>query len=263
MNFIKSLWKKRKLSSHKGDNGKLLIIGGSKDYIGALCLAGIAALRSGVDVVTIAAPEKVAWAVNCLSPDLITFKLKGEKINKNHVKALLKLSQKFDAVLVGNGLGMKSKAFVNEFVKNCKKPLIIDADAIKCVNQPKNAILTPHRKEFEVYSGKKLTNNLKKDIEIVKKAAKTNVILLKGKVDIVATKDKVKLNKKGNPGMTKAGTGDVVAGLCAGLVAQGMDKFNAAYEAVKVVTTIGDKMKKNKGYSFIASDLLRDIKQYS
>ena len=101
--MIKKLWKKRKSSSHKGDNGRVLIIGGSEDYVGALCLAGIAALRSGADLVTIAAPEKVAWGINCLSPDLITSKFKGDHFTKAHIKKALTLSRKAARISVGPG----------------------------------------------------------------------------------------------------------------------------------------------------------------
>ena len=79
---------KRKKKSHKGDNGRALIIGGSEDYIGALALAGLACLRSGCDLVTIAAPEKVAWAVNCLSSDLITKKVKGTYFKLSHANEI-------------------------------------------------------------------------------------------------------------------------------------------------------------------------------
>ena len=81
MNFISKKDIKlplRKKTAKKGDNGRVLVIGGSKEYTGAAALAGLAALRSGADWVTVAAPEKVAWAVNCLSADLVTVKLKGD-----------------------------------------------------------------------------------------------------------------------------------------------------------------------------------------
>jgi NAD(P)H-hydrate epimerase len=262
MSLIKSLWRKRKRSSHKGDNGKVLIIGGSYSYVGALCLAGIAALRSGADIVTIATMDKVAWAVNSLSPDLITVKLKGTHFTLSHLNRCLKLSEDFDVVLIGNGLGLRSCKFVQQFVSRCKKPLVIDADAIKCIRSVSDSILTPHHREFEIFSGKKLTNNIKENIKLVQSVAGTNVILLKGAIDIVASSNRYKLNRKGNPGMTKAGTGDVLAGLCAGLVSQGLNKFDAAYESVKIVTSIADKQSRRKGYSYLASDLLKDIKRF-
>jgi len=146
------LIKKRKKTAKKGDSGKVLIVGGSKDYVGALALAGLAALRSGCDSVTIFAPEKVAWAVNCLSADLITKKFKGDYFKLSHAKEIIKLSKDFDCVLIGNGIGLKSNSFVKTIIKKIKKPLVIDADAIKAIllKNVNNSILTPHNASINI-----------------------------------------------------------------------------------------------------------------
>ena len=91
---------KRKKKSHKGDNGKVLVIGGSKDYVGAPVLAGLAALKSGADWVTLALPEKVGWAAACFSPDLIIKKYKGDDFCAAHAKDILKLSSGFDIYFI-------------------------------------------------------------------------------------------------------------------------------------------------------------------
>jgi NAD(P)H-hydrate epimerase len=257
--LIRKFWCSRKATAKKGDSGRVLIVGGSQDYVGALALAGLAALRTGVDWVTVAAPEKVAWAVNSLSPDLVTKKFKGTHFTARHVEKALKISQGFDAILIGNGIGMKSKGFCQDFIKRAKRPLVLDADAIKSVKNVENCLLTPHAKEFELYSGKKLTGTLKKDIKIVQSAAGSNVILLKGHIDIIASKDKHYLNKTGNPGMTVAGTGDVLAGLCVGFAALGMDYINAARCATYINGKVGDLLAKKKGYALIASDIVADM----
>ena len=141
-----------KRGNRKGDNGRVLVIGGSREYVGAVVLAGLAALRSGVDWVTIAAPEKVAWAINVLSVDLVVKKLKGEYLEKKNVIELLKEEKKYDLVLLGNGVTLKAKDFVKNFVKKSKKPLVIDADALKVISLAdiNNSILTPHPREFEI-----------------------------------------------------------------------------------------------------------------
>jgi len=259
MTSLNSIWKRREKTSHKGQNGKVLVIGGSKEYTGSLVLVGLAAYRAGADIVTIAAPEKVAWAINCGYPDLITRKFKGDYFDKKHLKEILELSKNFDVVVIGNGLGRKSDIFVKEFLNKVNKKCVVDADAIKAGPVLKNAVLTPHTKEFEIYSGKKLSGELKTDIEIVKASAKENIILLKGNIDIIATKDKYYLNKFGNPGMTKAGTGDVLAGICAGLIAQKIDDFDAACLAAYLNGRAGDRARKEFGYGFLASDLLNKI----
>ncbi len=257
---ISAVWKKRAKESRKGKNGKVLIIGGSREYTGAVVLAGLAALRIGVDIVTIAAPEKVAWAINAYSPDLITWKIQGDYFEKKHIKEVLELSSKHDVVLIGNGIGRKSDDFVKEFFQKVgKKTCVVDADAIKVKPQLSHAVLTPHRTEFEIFSGKKLMGNLEKDVKIVQESAGTNILLLKGPVDIIASREKYFLNHTGNPGMTKGGTGDVLAGVCAGLIAQGVEPFEAACLAAFLNGKAGDALQKEKGYSFLASDLLEKI----
>ena len=124
---------KRKATSKKGDNGRVLIIGGSEHFIGAVALAGLAALRSGVDWVTIAAPEKVAWCVNSLSPDIVSVKLKGNNISLKHVNNIDKLAKKHDVVLIGNGIGLEkqTKQFLKKIIKKIKNPKVLDTDGIK------------------------------------------------------------------------------------------------------------------------------------
>jgi NAD(P)H-hydrate epimerase len=246
--------------SHKGDNGKVLIVGGSKEYVGALALAGLAALRTGVDTVVIAAPERVAWAINSLSPDLITRKFEGDYLRLRHAGEILRLAKKFDVVLIGNGLGTKkeTQCFVKKVVKKIDKAKVIDADGIKAISlkEVKNAIITPHRKEFELL----LKNSKIKEMEL-KRSLGSNVILLKGRIDKIISRDKISYNKTGNEGMTVSGTGDVLAGLCAGFLAQTKDAFKSACYAAYINGSLGDLLKRKKGYSFIASDLVEDLKR--
>lgn len=143
---------KHKKSAHKGDYGKVLVIAGSEEYAGAPALVGLAALRSGCDWVTIAAPEKVAWAINTLTPDLVTHKLKGATISSRHINDLLKLSSKFNVIAIGNGMGLSSdtKSVVHSIITKTKKPKVIDADAIKVsrLQDISNSVMTPHHKEI-------------------------------------------------------------------------------------------------------------------
>ncbi len=270
---------KRASSSHKGQNGKVLVIGGSNDYVGAVALAGLAALRSGVDWVTVAVPEKVGWAISCLTPDLVVKKYKGKSFCVNRAAEILtKEEPKYDAVLIGNGIG-ECKAFVKKYVKETKKKIVIDADGIKAIDAEtlKNSIITPHNKELEMLllnsridkaTIKRIaceTNIQKKALsikKILKKfLEKNNVILLKGKVDAVISDKRIMYNKTGNPGMTKAGTGDVLAGLCAGFLGQGLSLFQSAINAAYFNGLIGDiLLKKKKGYTYLASDMVAEIK---
>ena len=272
---------KRNQKSHKGDNGTVLIVGGSKNYTGAVTLAGLAALRSGADLVNIIAPEKVAWAINAYSPDLITTKVKGDFFNKKHFNVVKKLMNKFDVLLIGNGLALntKTKKFCKKTVKSIKKLKVIDADAIKAIsiNDVENAIITPHNKELEYFLlnskinksiiGKTIKEDDNKKILKLKKILKrffekNNVLLLKGKTDLIISKNKISINKTGNQGMTKGGTGDVLAGLCAGFLAQTNDLGQSAINAAYFNGLIGDiLLKKKEGFTYLASDMVEEIKR--
>lgn len=272
---------KRKKESHKGDNGLILVVGGSKNFVGAITLAGLAALRSGADLVKVIAPERVAWAINAYSPDLVTTKLKGDYFKSSQFSIIKKQMEKFDVLLIGNGIGLSSdtKKFCINAIKNIKKLKVIDADAIKAIsmNDAENSIITPHAKELEYFLvnskiSKSMINkinkekNLQKKSLLIKKIAqkflnKNNIILLKGKIDIIFSKDGIFFNKTGNAGMTKGGTGDVLAGLCAGFLSQSKDLLQSAINAAYFNGLIGDLlMKKKKGFTYLASDMVDEIK---
>ena len=244
----------------KGQNGKVLIIGGSKEYVGCLALAGVAALRCGADWVTVAAPKKVAWAINALSPDIVTKKFDCSYFSDKQSKAVIELSQHCDAVLIGNGIGLRKETqkFVRKVVRTVKKPIVIDADALKVlrISDGNNALFTPHAKEFEI-----LLKNSNLTVKNVQKNLGKNIILLKGVIDTIITKDSIYYNKTGNPGMSKAGTGDVLAGLCVGFLAQNKDLVQSAINAAYINGLAGDTLKKKKWYSYIASDLLYELKR--
>ncbi|MDO8741368.1 MAG: NAD(P)H-hydrate dehydratase [Candidatus Woesearchaeota archaeon] len=275
---------KRNPESHKGQNGRVAIIGGSLGYTGTLALAGIAALRSGADIVTVFAPSKVAWALNCLSADLVTKKLDGDYLNKRHIDEIIGFSKNIDAILIGNGMAVEeeTKEFARIFfkkIKNLNKKLVIDADGIKVIsiNDANNAIITPHILELKLLLKnsriseniiKKIINekNIEKKAELILKTLKSriknNIILLKGPIDAIISKNKIAYNKTGNAGMTKAGTGDVLAGLCVGFLAQSRDLWQSAVNAAYFNGLIGDiLLKKHKGYSYLASDMAEEIRR--
>ena len=273
---------KHRKSAHKGDYGKVLVIAGSEEYAGAPALVGLAALRSGCDWVTIAAPEKIAWSINALSPDLVTHKLKGAAISKKHIPDLLSLSGRFNVIAIGNGMGLTSdtKTVVSAILKKVKKPKVIDADAIKVsrLQDIRNAIITPHMRELELllinslskkdmssfYQNRLFTLD-EKNIRIIQEhLSDGSVLLVKSAYDFIITGKTVWCNKGGNPGMAKAGTGDVLAGLCAGFVAQGLSLEQSAINASFINKSIGDRLwnERKHAYSFIASDIIDDIERF-
>ncbi len=275
LNYVKKLMDRKK-TSHKGENGYALVIGGSEEYVGALTLAGLSALRAGCDAVTIASSEKVAWAVNRYSPDLMTYKLRGETFSVKNAKEMVKYAERFDAVLIGNGMGKRVDKFVHYFLRKYQKPKVIDADALKTLSFKdfSNSILTPHEKELEIMlinSNKEFLlpklreSNIKEKAEILQGNLRyflqnDNVLLVKGATDIIISKNKIAYNRTGNQGMTKAGTGDVLAGLCTGFLAKSGDLFKSAVAAAYINGFIGDNLlRQKKSYCFIASDIVKDL----
>ena len=282
---------KRKSSGKKGDNGYVLIVGGSEHFIGAVALAGLAALHSGTDGAHIVAPDKVAWAVNCLSADLVTIKVKGSYFSSRHAKKVIDLVKTRDVILIGNGIGIEkqTKQFAKKVVNNIKKSKVVDADGIKALSSAdlENSIITPHKKELQIFmENSKINQNIleialnAKDLErkakLIRKAFQllgskrnkkfffenNNIILLKGPIDIIIGKNNIAFNKTGNAGMTKGGTGDVLAGLTAGFLAQKLSLQQSAINAAYYNGIIGDiLLKKKKGFTFLASDMVKEIKR--
>lgn len=263
----------RAKKSHKGEHGSVLVVGGSEDYVGTLVLVGLAALRAGCDIVRIAAPEKVAWAINCYSPDLITKKLPGTFLTARHLTAVKQLLLKSDVIELGNGIRLKkeTKQFCKKLVKLTKEKLkVIDADGIKLLSlqEMSNSLITPHTVELKILlenSGLDSINEIKnknKKARELQKHVGTNVLLVKGLTDYVISRTKIKKITGGNPGMARAGMGDVLAGLCAGFLAQTGDLFASAEAASFVNKRMGDLLlRKKKGYSFIASDMIEEMKR--
>jgi len=254
--------------SHKGDFGRLLVIGGSEVYSGAPTLVAEAALRTGVDLAYVAAPEKTAYAISSLSPDLITIKLEGEHLNPGNMSVLGDYVKRVDAVAMGPGLGLhqetkKAVKMLVNVVENAGKALLLDADGLKAFAGFKRKlavplVLTPHAGEFAILTGKKTPAGLKqKAVDVQKAASGLNaVILLKGSVDLISDGNRVKLNLTGNPGMTVGGTGDVLSGVVAALLAQKADPFEAAVAGAFVNGAAGDFVFEERGAHMVASDLV-------
>ncbi|VVB81660.1 ADP-dependent (S)-NAD(P)H-hydrate dehydratase [uncultured archaeon] len=248
----------RKRSSHKGDNGVVLIIGGSEDYIGAPALVGMSALavlRSGADLVYVAAPEKVAWAINRIAPDIITRKIKCRNFSQKNVTEVLKLAKNADVIEIGNGISLESGKFMQEIIKKVNKPLVIDAAALRVIRlqDVKNAVLLPHAKEFEA-----LLKNSRLTRKSVQKHLNNNILVIKGHPKtVIMSKNKTAINTAGNAGMSHGGTGDVLAGIVAGLLAQGNDPFTSAKVAAYVNGRAGELLYKKLGFGYLASDLVK------
>ena len=243
----------RNPNSHKGQNGKVLIVGGSVQYVGAPALAALAALKAGVDIVNIAAPEIVALTINSYSPDLITTKLKGDFLTSRHFSQIAIMAMDYDVVLIGNGL---KNTDVSKLVYKIEVPVVLDAGAFYKLNLKKidDCLLTPHAAEFE-----RLLKNSRIDRSQLQKYIGDNVILLKGKLDKIISKSRISYNNTGNAGMTVGGTGDVLAGLTAAMLAQSGNMFRSACTAAYVNGKAGNLCYSKYGYGFTASDMINEI----
>ncbi len=243
--------------SHKGQNGRLLVIGGGP-YVGAPAMAALAALRVGTDLVHIATPESSFQGICAVSPAFIMHRLEGDVLTKGSHDILMELSKGCDAVLIGPGLGRDKKTVeaVRKFVIECDKPIVIDADGINAVagmdlTKDTPVIYTPHHAEYRKLS----------DVDDPKDAAKglKAVIVLKGKEDIITDGDRVRRNLTGTPGMTVGGTGDVLAGTIAGLLSKGMDAFDAGCLGAYICGKAGEMSFDEFSYGMLPTDMIDNI----
>jgi NAD(P)H-hydrate epimerase len=259
----------RKKDAHKGDAGRVLVIGGGP-YTGAPAFTGMAAMRSGVDLVFVATPEPAALPVSIYSPNLIVHPLRGDVLSEEHVDWLLGQAAEVDVVAVGPGLGdaKETMAAVQRFVSRCDRPMVIDADAIgACGAKPqvlkgKTGVITPHAGEFRKLTGKTVpSEDIDKRIELVEEAAARLglTIVLKGPVDVISDGDYTKLNRTGNNAMTVGGTGDVLTGIIAGVLAQHASPFAAGRIGAFTAGVAGDLAFEEKSYGLLATDVIAKV----
>ncbi|MCM8820425.1 MAG: NAD(P)H-hydrate dehydratase [Candidatus Omnitrophica bacterium] len=269
--------KKRRKDTHKGDYGHLLILGGSPGLTGAVCLAGISALRSGCGLVTIGIPEGLNDIIEMKLTEVMSLPLpQTEKrtFSEKGVKTTLKfIEEKADGVLIGPGISTAVKetcGFVEDIVKDTEKPLIIDADALKIISsndilkksKSKSIILTPHPGEMSYITGLKIPEIQKYREKIAEEFARKCkvVVVLKGYRTVVTDGKSTYINLTGNPGMATAGSGDVLAGIIGGLIVQGYSGFESARYGVYIHGLAGDIAAKEKGEtSLIASDIIEKL----
>ncbi|MHA1109714.1 MAG: NAD(P)H-hydrate dehydratase [Promethearchaeota archaeon] len=277
---------KRNKLNHKGQYGKVLIIGGSEQFSGAPALAGMAALQMGMDLVYIFAPKSVADVIRTYSPNLIVRSGQEKNICAKDVPTLVDLINKVDTVVIGPGLGTDpttKKAFplIISHLKDENIPLVIDANAITLSkflkdDLPSEVIFTPHANEFYELTGKKLPDQLdlhKRRTFLEKNADMWKAtFLVKGRYDFITNGKKTRINKTGVPEMAVGGTGDILAGILGSLLALKINSFDAACCAAFINGKLGEfyqsyhKGTIKKGTPLKSSDLLEFIpsvlKQY-
>jgi NAD(P)H-hydrate epimerase len=247
-----------------------MVIGGSKDYSGAPALAALAALGAGADISIVTCPKIVASNIRSFSPDLMVKSLPYDVILPSDVDNILKLADNVDSVVMGCGIGTEdgTKVAVNQIIEHIKKPVLLDADALKLVDRglitdKLELVLTPHSSEFKSVFSKEVPKKLEDKIGLIRNITLKNsfTVLLKGNTDVIGQNGLFRLNKTGNPGMTVGGTGDCLAGLVGGLMAQGHSGFQASLLGAYINGTAGDMALDNFGHNFTATQLIGFLPQ--
>jgi NAD(P)H-hydrate epimerase len=234
----------RPLEGHKGLFGRVLVVGGNDGMIGAPGFAGAAALRSGAGLVQLAVPRSILSAALSISPECIGLGL-GKAAGKDD---LLEAGEKADAIVIGPGLGLTPEAMdrLTRLIR-LDKPIVVDADGLNLLAKQKTwpkyfkarGVLTPHPGEMGRLAkllgrGSDVPSDDAGRIELATDAARAfgQVVVLKGNRTVVADGERVYVNTTGNSALSKAGTGDVLSGICGTLLAQSMEGFDAACTAV-------------------------------
>lgn len=264
--IIRSFIPPRKALSKKGDNGKILVLGGNYLYHGAPILSSIAALRAGSDLVYTCVPKINVVSTRAFSPNLIVVPLVDVKLTRGSVQKLLGIIPKeLDSATIGMGLGIQDREAIKILIKSLlDRYVMLSLDASCLVPEilseikDKKVVVTPHAGEFRRLFGELPPDNVKLRITMVEKYAKENgvTILLKGPTDIVSDGNKTYLNPKNVAAMTVGGTGDVLSGVVASMLSKNKNPVEAASAAVFVNGKAGILAQKKFGLHIMASDLL-------
>lgn len=262
---VLQLYKPRDKYAHKGTYGHVLIVGGSYGKIGAVSLASRAALYAGSGLVTAFVPKVGNTILQTALPEVMVLTDDDENMITQVVTGI-------EPTIIGVGVGMgtenRTVLALTNFLKENKRPLVIDADALNILSKhkdllqymPEDTILTPHPKELE-----RLIGPWKNDFDKLTKVKSFSkeykcVVVIKGANTIIIRNDKGYVNTTGNPGMATAGSGDVLTGIIAGLRAQDYTALHAAIFGVYLHGRAGDIAVEKTGYqSLVASKIIENL----
>lgn len=273
---IAAKFPKRKIDAHKGDFGHVLVIAGSSGYTGAPYLASQAAALSGSGLVTLAIGRSLYPIMAAKLTEVMVkpfFETKDYSLSLLAEKEVLTFSEKCDAVVIGPGISQNKETqhLVRNLVIKLNKPMVLDADGInaftghlddlKKIQAP--VVMTPHPGEMARLLGKEIADVQanRKDIALNFASEYNTILVLKGHNTVVAKSGgEYYINETGNPGMASGGVGDVLAGVIASFIGQGMEPFDAAVLGVYFHGLAGDMALKEKGVlSLLATDLLNKL----
>jgi len=266
----------RAAESHKGNYGHVLLIAGSFGKTGAAALAGLAALRAGVGLASVATRAQAMTAVMSHAPELMGIPLSGEGALKlADLDVLVGVAEGKRSVVIGPGIavGDETSALLGAFLRRSDLPCVLDADGLNAVHGELGLLrqarapllLTPHPGEMARLLRRSTAEIQADRVAAVRGlASATNAVaVLKGARTLIGLPDgTVYVNPTGNPGMATAGTGDVLSGVCGSLLAQGLAPTDAAICAVFAHGLAGDLVSQRTGRAgLIASDLLAGLQE--
>ncbi|MCD5397512.1 NAD(P)H-hydrate dehydratase [candidate division NPL-UPA2 bacterium] len=275
---ISSLLPHRRKDSHKGDYGHILILAGSTGFTGAAALAGLGALRSGGGLVTLGVAESLNPIMEMKLTEVMTKPLPETEAGSLSLEAegeILRLVQKVDALAIGPGLSThpETSELVRRLLVRVKKTIVIDADGLNglagdislLTKSPASIIITPHPGEMGRLLGKATKDVQSERIGVTQEVASQTgtVVVLKGARTVISDREEeVYVNPTGNPGMAQGGMGDILTGMIASFIGQGLTELEAAKAGVYIHGLAGDIAAENQGETgLIASDLLDNLPQ--
>ena len=268
--YIKDLMIPRNSSSHKGENGTIGIIGGSRLYHGAPLLSALGALRSGSDLAYLFVPEVIANPIRATAPDIIVYPLPDSKFTMGVSNKILNFRKEINTFVIGPGIvNQKMTGLINLVSKLQNKDvnIILDAGAInsELINNisGKNITITAHLVEFTRLIQKKIDDEESIKDEMINYAKDKKITLIvKGKTDFISDGEQIFLNKSGNASMTKGGTGDILSGIIASQVAIGHTSLDASIIGTYIMGKTGEIAFEKWGFQYMTSEFLIELAKY-
>jgi NAD(P)H-hydrate epimerase len=274
---IASLIGPRAADSNKGNYGHVMVVGGSLGKSGSVAMAGFAALRSGVGLSTVATPKSVQATVAGFHPELMTEPLPETDAGTIAVSAheqIEELAKGKSVLAIGPGIARvpQTSELVRSLIANLQLPTVLDADGLNafegCANElngnGRTLVITPHPGEMARLAGLSIAEVQRDRLQVARKFARDHqlIVVLKGhRTLVVQPNGEAWVNTTGNPGMATGGTGDILTGMVAGIIAQHTkDAFTAVTAAVHLHGLAGDVMRESVGeHSLVATDLLHGL----
>ena len=274
---IHSFLPQRPANSHKGSFGHVLVIAGSAGYTGAAALTSQGALRAGAGLVTLGIPKSLNRIMEAKLTEVITRPLpetSGAALHTDAIDAVLEMLDKADVLAIGPGLGLDAEtiSLIRKLIPMVKKPVVLDADGlnalrgnISILGRLPNCVITPHPGELSRLLKRPISEIQSDRVGIAREVAeelKITVVLKGARTVIANPRGYVFINPTGNSGMATAGSGDVLTGMLASFIGQGLNPTNASVVSVYLHGLAGDIAAREKGEAcLLASDIVEYLPQ--